>query len=80
MGGHKDRRDRRQVPESGHDLIIRRNRKSRKRFVGCTGYPDCRVTYPLPQRGEIYPSVPGATPAALRDKGAWREASLGNMY
>jgi DNA topoisomerase-1 len=42
-------------PESGHDLIIRRNRKSRKRFVGCTGYPDCKVTYPLPQRGEIIP-------------------------
>src|ERR687894_375286 len=42
-------------PESGHDLIIRRNRKSRKRFVGCTGYPDCHVTYPLPQRGEILP-------------------------
>ncbi len=42
-------------PQSGHDLIIRRNRKSRKRFVGCTGYPDCHVTYPLPQRGEIIP-------------------------
>src|ERR687894_347412 len=42
-------------PESGHDLIVRRNRKSRKRFVGCTGYPDCHVTYPLPQRGEIIP-------------------------
>jgi DNA topoisomerase-1 len=42
-------------PESGHDLIIRRNRKSRKRFVGCAGYPDCKVTYPLPQRGEIIP-------------------------
>src|ERR687893_79549 len=42
-------------PESGHDLIIRRNRKSRKRFVGCRGYPDCRVTYPLPQRGTIIP-------------------------
>lgn len=41
--------------ESGHDLIIRRSRKSRKRFVGCSGYPDCRVTYPLPQRGEIIP-------------------------
>src|SRR5215208_1736497 len=42
-------------PESGHDLIIRRNRKSRKRFVGCSGYPDCRVTYPLPHRGTIIP-------------------------
>ncbi|CAA9533319.1 MAG: DNA topoisomerase I [uncultured Rubrobacteraceae bacterium] len=42
-------------PESGHDLIVRRSRKSRKRFVGCSGYPDCNVTYPLPQRGEIIP-------------------------
>jgi DNA topoisomerase-1 len=42
-------------PESGHALIIRRSRKSRKRFVGCSGYPDCHVTYPLPQRGEIIP-------------------------
>lgn len=24
-----------------------------KRFVGCTGYPKCRVTYPLPQRGRL---------------------------
>ena len=42
-------------PESGHDLIVRRSRKSRKRFVGCSGYPECNVTYPLPQRGEIIP-------------------------
>jgi DNA topoisomerase I len=42
-------------PESGHNLIIRRNRKSGKRFVGCEGYPECRVTYPLPQKGTIIP-------------------------
>jgi DNA topoisomerase-1 len=42
-------------PESGHNLIVRRNRKSGKRFVGCEGYPECRVTYPLPQRGDIIP-------------------------
>ena len=42
-------------PECGKNLIVRRNRKSRKRFVGCEGYPDCRVTYPLPQRGDIIP-------------------------
>jgi DNA topoisomerase-1 len=24
-----------------------------KRFVGCSGYPKCRVTYPLPQRGKL---------------------------
>ncbi len=43
-------------PESGHNLIVRRNRKSGKRFVGCEGYPECRVTYPLPQRGTIIPT------------------------
>jgi DNA topoisomerase-1 len=42
-------------PESDHNLIIRRNRKSGKRFVGCEGYPECRVTYPLPQKGTIIP-------------------------
>ncbi len=42
-------------PVSGDDLIIRRSRKSRKRFVGCSGYPECTVTYPLPQRGDIIP-------------------------
>ncbi|AHY47026.1 DNA topoisomerase I [Rubrobacter radiotolerans] len=43
-------------PESGHNLIVRRNRRSRKRFVGCEGYPDCTVTYPLPQKGSIIPT------------------------
>jgi DNA topoisomerase I len=42
-------------PESDHNLIVRRNRKSGKRFVGCEGYPECRVTYPLPQKGTIIP-------------------------
>jgi DNA topoisomerase-1 len=43
-------------PESGHNLIVRRARKSGKRFVGCAGYPECRVTYPLPQKGTILPT------------------------
>ncbi len=42
-------------PECGKTLVMRRNRKSRKRFVGCQGYPDCRVTFPLPQKGYIIP-------------------------
>ena len=29
-----------------------------KRFVGCTGYPTCRVTYPLPQRGKLEKDQP----------------------
>jgi len=24
-----------------------------KRFIGCEGYPDCKTTYPLPQRGGL---------------------------
>jgi DNA topoisomerase-1 len=42
-------------PNCGKNLIVRRNRRSGKRFVGCEGYPECRVTYPLPQRGAIIP-------------------------
>jgi DNA topoisomerase-1 len=40
-------------PNCGRNLIIRRNRRSGKRFVGCEGYPECRMTFPLPQRGDI---------------------------
>ncbi|MFZ0891169.1 MAG: DNA topoisomerase I [Thermoplasmata archaeon] len=29
-----------------------------KRFVGCSGYPECRVTYPLPQRGKLEKDQP----------------------
>ena len=39
-------------PNCGEDLIIRRS-KNGKRFIGCTGYPKCTTTYPLPQRGVI---------------------------
>jgi DNA topoisomerase-1 len=42
-------------PECGKNLIVRRNRKSRKRFAGCEGYPECRTTFPLPQKGDIIP-------------------------
>ncbi|MCI4352814.1 MAG: DNA topoisomerase I [Thermoplasmata archaeon] len=36
----------------GSPLSIRYSRFG-KRFVGCTGYPKCTVTYPLPQRGRL---------------------------
>ena len=42
-------------PTCGRNLIIRRNRRSGKRFAGCEGYPECRTTFPLPQRGDIIP-------------------------
>lgn len=43
-------------PQCGRKLRIIRSKTSRKRFVGCEGYPDCNQTYPLPQRGEIIPA------------------------
>lgn len=39
-------------PNCGKDLVIRQS-KNGKRFVGCTGYPNCTVTYSLPQKGKI---------------------------
>jgi DNA topoisomerase-1 len=39
----------------GANLVLRRG-KTGKRFVGCAGYPDCTVTYPLPQNGFITPT------------------------
>ncbi|MFW6128386.1 MAG: DNA topoisomerase I [Halobacteriota archaeon] len=44
-------------PECGNDLVIRRTRgKNPKRFIGCSGYPNCNFTLPLPQKGTIYPT------------------------
>ncbi|MCL5887774.1 MAG: DNA topoisomerase I [Actinobacteria bacterium] len=36
-------------PTSGDDLLIKYSPKNRAYFVGCQGYPDCTVTYPLPK-------------------------------
>ena len=41
-------------PKCGENKIrIIRSKATKKRFVGCEGYPDCDQTYPLPQRGDI---------------------------
>ncbi len=48
-------------PKSGHDLLVKSSAKTRGQFVGCSGWPDCDVTYPLPQ-GKIE-AVPEACPA-----------------
>jgi len=39
-------------PKCGKPLIIRTSKKN-KRFVGCTGFPNCKNTYSLPQNGAI---------------------------
>jgi DNA topoisomerase I len=38
----------------GGDLRVIRSRAG-KNFVGCSGYPDCKATYPLPQEAKIVP-------------------------
>ncbi len=41
-------------PKCGtNKLRVIRSKATKKRFVGCEGYPDCDQTYPLPQRGDI---------------------------
>lgn len=42
-------------PTCGRDLVIRRARKTGKRFIGCSGWPDCKQSYPLPQGGYLEP-------------------------
>ncbi|ABR54069.1 DNA topoisomerase I [Methanococcus vannielii SB] len=36
----------------GGDMIIIRT-KGKKRFVGCSNYPECEITFPIPQKGRI---------------------------
>jgi DNA topoisomerase I len=42
-------------PQCGGDMTTVQSRKG-KRFAGCTGYPECKVMFPLPQRGKIVPT------------------------
>jgi DNA topoisomerase-1 len=39
-------------PQCGAGIVRMRSRRN-KRFAGCLNYPDCRQSYPLPQRGRI---------------------------
>jgi DNA topoisomerase-1 len=36
-------------PDCGNDLMIKFSPKNRSSFVGCSGYPECSRTYPLPK-------------------------------
>ncbi|VVC71823.1 Reverse gyrase 1 [uncultured archaeon] len=37
----------------GNNIRILRNRATGKQFAACSGYPECRVTFPLPQMAKI---------------------------
>lgn len=43
-------------PQCGSPLRIIRSKKTKKRFVGCTNYPTCNQSYPLPQAGKVTPT------------------------
>jgi len=43
-------------PVCGSDLVIRVSRASHKQFIGCTGYPKCTMSYPLPQNVKVTPT------------------------
>lgn len=54
-------------PKCGKDLQLRTSQKTRSMFIGCSGWPECDVTYPLP-KGKI---------EALEEKcpGLWHAAN-----
>ena len=41
-------------PKCGKDLVMRSSAKTRSNFIGCMGWPECDVTYPVP-KGRISP-------------------------
>lgn len=41
-------------PKCGHDLQIRASQKTKSMFIGCSDWPECDVTFPLP-KGKIEP-------------------------
>ncbi|MCC7570027.1 DNA topoisomerase I [Candidatus Micrarchaeota archaeon] len=40
-------------PKCGNPLMIRRSRANNKQFIGCSSFPKCTQTYPLPQNVEV---------------------------
>lgn len=40
-------------PECEGELVLRKS-KAKKRFIGCSNFPDCTFTLPLPQNGALY--------------------------
>ena len=37
-------------PKCGKDLVVKDSPRTRSRFIGCMGWPDCDATYPVPGR------------------------------
>ncbi len=41
-------------PKCGHDLLLKSSAKNKSRFIGCSAWPDCDITYPVPD-GRLRP-------------------------
>ncbi len=42
-------------PKCGKDLVMKHSAKTRGSFIGCMGWPDCDVTYPVPSSVKVQP-------------------------
>ena len=42
-------------PTCGKDLVMKTSAKTRGSFIGCMGWPDCDVTYPVPSGVKVSP-------------------------
>ncbi len=42
-------------PKCGRDLVMKSSAKTRGNFIGCMGWPDCDVTYPVPSNVKVEP-------------------------
>lgn len=40
-------------PTCGKDLRLKSSPKTRSSFIGCSGYPDCDVTFPVPANSKV---------------------------
>lgn len=64
-------------PQDGGDLVVRQSRFG-KRFLGCSNYPGCTTTYPLPQMGQLKNTGEVCTTCgapliiAFRNRRAWK--------
>jgi DNA topoisomerase-1 len=64
-----------ECPDCGKELRILYS-KAGKRFIGCSGYPECKRTYPLPQYGiiQVIGKCPecGAPLLRVKGRGGWQ--------
>ncbi len=42
-------------PRCGKDLVMKSSAKTHGSFIGCMGWPDCDLTYPVPTRVKVIP-------------------------